>query len=434
MLWLNFSKIQEEEYNSAFENINTYNSLPKLSIPTDITDTQLKQFVKNIVKMNSQANIALIIKLTDLIHYFRLCKMNERDLKFIKRLLKDKNIRAAHKADGIRFLLLKYLGGIWIDMTIVCMVPLKTIVNSNSFCMPYMPLDFGLKLIFLSNVSQYFKDIGMRLFELDEANIWLHVLPENYFISAQARDKIVTNVLEELIIAWNFVWFNIQSSNVSVALTLQYDKWLAKYLKSITEKNLFKFSADVTNAYTYDQEILELWQPSVYLFNYIQIWITLNNLCKTNVLTIEETGVLKGCYNFKISKRLNEFGYPDTLIDDILHKLQIKREFRDFVQSMCNSGGCEDILLMKWDWKYSIKLISSQYLRLYRFIPRSGDQRYSTSKHSFLDTLINSQISCNEFIDVLKKLEVYFIKFSSKTRNTPLCKELIKTIANCEKK
>jgi hypothetical protein len=91
-----------------------------------VLDDSIMFFVENIKRLHPEPLWAynIIQSLKDIEKFLE----EYEDIEIIKIIMMDKNIKPAHKSDFIRFILLKYYGGYWLDITTFIVAPLDEII------------------------------------------------------------------------------------------------------------------------------------------------------------------------------------------------------------------------------------------------------------------------------------------------------------------
>ena len=405
LFWVNFNK-----KDNIINNKVNVNDIDKNL--NSISDCKIKFFINFIRKSHNKETGWTVNVITNksILNYWisQMTTDGNEDKDFITQIMNHQYIKPAHKSDCMRYLLLKYFGGIWVDTTTFVFSDLSKLIENKTFVVPYMNIYQGINLFFgdpkntiksLNNKTETtFKLLKENIIELIELKTENMYIPENYFIASTKNNSIINNVILQLKQFWtNDTLKKIDAEN--------YDKVLCDYMYLITYNKLF-----ISSIWNFkpvdDTEFVKMWKDGAYLFNYIQLYnainennnksISHNNTIKNNKGKLIANNKIKLIANnkSKIIKnnkiKLREIG----IYNENFYKKECELNSEEF-------NSCVDIEISQSD--NEILLISASYLRLFR--------KNNGTPEIYYEKLMN-KYNYKAFIEVLLKNRQYFIKIS----------------------
>lgn len=340
----------------------------------------------------------------------------EGDQKALFNILHHNYIKPAHKSDVIRYFLLKYYGGLWIDSTTILFENPYKFIGPYDCIIPYMGTSFGLKLVFAEFLKfQYtnkFIDKNSFISKINYDTKKVHFIPENYFLGSVKYHPIMVDVLNQLKELWSDK--NLLTLTSEDAIT----DFLAEYIREISYNKLFTYTDDKLDYLA--KNSLNIWKWNTYLFNYIQLYIAIMNYkCK-------KYNSIDNCYK----ERFEEQALWDKGWKEFTNALCIVPE-SEF--NVCNN------LQLKCKDNNLILLLAVTYARLFRFSPQKDDERWQAGfKKSFIQNkvydIIRKSEDCKdlqckeklrmEFIETMTKNQIPFVKVSSSSVKYPKQKHM----------
>lgn len=335
---------------------------------------------------------------------------------WLKDLLNNDFVGPAHKSDALRYYYLYKMGGIWIDLSTFLVSPLDDLItqNADGFTCYYMPSNICASwLIKIS--SDIFENVPMKTYinnivplQADIINIKhkkFDFITENYFLIFSKENEICNNVLEQLKSFWSTAIPKIKSKeDYCYELNmLLYD--LFKKVYKITNRGLpYLDLLDKTNIKdTVKNIILKEYFDCAYFFNYLQLYLAVQNYSKSN------SGKLTTIPN---SKKKN-----DTI------KLE---KLSSFSRELCLNNSCNNKVIKFSDKNKNIYLLSASYNRLSKW---SDDRnKRITWENTLAGDILENNDNPDTVLEKLREIEVYQLKYSSYTRDKSDSIAKLKTI------
>jgi len=242
-----------------------------------VLDENLLFFSNRIKFLHPCYEVNIITEWAKLIEYVEEDNM-------IMKLLNNQFVEPAHKADAIRFFLLKTHGGIWIDLSTFLVESVDSLIKNKSFVCFYAST---------KDVEQWilkpFKNMYNELSHTERNELLINqekyisikdekfdFMPENYFICSTKNHEIVVHIYEMLHEFWtNNLDRMIDESTTGTCQNL----YMMKLMNQIFHLNIPALAQDFipyNESCIYLQDIFD----NGYLFNYLQMYIGIQHYCK----------------------------------------------------------------------------------------------------------------------------------------------------------
>jgi len=310
-----------------------------------------------------------------------------KEEEMIIKLLDNTHVISAHKADVIRWFLLKNHGGIWIDLSTFLLAPVDSLIENKSFVCFYAStkdaeqwiikpfeniynnLSFKERQVFLNNQENYIslKDVNFDF------------IPENYFICSTKDHEITSSIYKMLNDFWTK---NIELMVCQTTMAFYINLYMLKLIKQIFNINLSQLTEDFipNRDCIYLKDIVDCG----YLFNYLQMYISIRDYCKN--LDYTESYInneVQSMSLFKMDKYCDniEFIFKDTRISLLS---------ATFIRTLKWSDKLEN--RMSWEGTYLGELIKN----------------------------VNTQEEANVLLNLFIDYKIYQFKFGSWTRNSTI--------------
>jgi hypothetical protein len=368
----------------------------------DLYDT-LTFFINRMKFQHPGWEINIITKWNDLIRY-----VENNDT--IMRVLDNNIIGPAHKADLIRYYLLKTYGGVWLDITTFIVMPIDRLLRTTSaeFICYYMG-DYDLREWLFPTLGEMFELVPYK----ERIDKWKTIedkymklrtskfsfIPENYFICSTPNNEIVIECFEML-----EEFYRNTVDRITDRDKLCYFTSLLTYnlinevfdIDTLDFKLIETFGGIITPIHEYsvlmDKLLRNVIKDCGYFFNYLQLYVSIKRFCDNGSATRFEYKILPK------TKLINSLAANNLCIDNICKNIEIHQR-----------------------GKPSILLTSATYSRVGKYADSIPDR--ISWDNTYLGELLKGIRNQNEANLLLKKLEsegFFMFKFSSFTRTSPI--------------
>jgi hypothetical protein len=418
MLWLDFSTLKSTPAAAAA-------AAAKPDMTNFTGDSKIKQFVQHAQTLHIDTdwkiniinnNATLFYLLNDRVHRLK----SKLDAVWITQLLLEKNVGAAHKSDCIRYFLLKYYGGVWLDCSTLLVTPFTWLATTNcNFVVPYVAADQVVQWVMRPAM-----DVSDK-YSSTEQDIWVQdyffkqitwgkmamknpFVPENYFIASCPNHTIINSTLKKLETFWKITPANATKQTINRQIRQHIMDMM--YGKDKMFTHAFICADQVANCDRFtDPMYLEMIWSDGYLFNYIQMYSAIcewmGESTSTTQIQMQTTKNTQGklrkdkCYNKKF--------YSTRCIT-------ADSKLRDF-------DSCSEVKITSGN--KSIYMISASLLRYFKW----GETL--AARLEMKESMILKMLDFPDLQQKLTRNRQYFIKFGSRTRNSPIIHRLLEKLS-----
>jgi hypothetical protein len=367
-------------------------------------DYKLNFFLDRIKELHPQPHWEI-----NFISSYKTCIDDIVDNTWIKTVINNPNIGAAHKSDVLRFYYLYTRGGIWIDLSTFLITSLDDLVNinENGFTCYHVPIDMSQSwmikplssLYDLIPINNYIEILKLTTTQLKPKYFKFNFLAENYFCISQKNHEIPLKVLkmlkdfytnndmstkEKVLIANNeimLLMLNTLFDNTGVLLNI--NNQLATIYKEPVHRNGF----------------LNDMFFGGYLFNYLML--------------------SKAIFDFSIKK----YGKLNLLpLNQKRNKIIQEHKIIEISSFICKNNYCNDFIINISEGN-NINLLSSSYNRLSKW--NNNMEKRISWDNTISGNLINKAKTKEQIIEKLINIDILQLKFGSWTRQSKVVNKLI---------
>jgi hypothetical protein len=359
--------------------------------------------------------------ITDKLYLERM--FNQHNETFMTELLNHPVIDFAKKSDAIRFFLLKYYGGFWIDLSTFLFSSLDSYYNDDeekSFIGMYTQ-SYMVERIFVDSFNKMSDGVNTQLFlseeyhRLQSRHIKLKneykafpFIPESFFVACEPNHKITENIFSQLKKFWTLNLREIDSKQTlcqkmnDLMNTLSHKVFdidileyelIDNFPDDNSDENLIKFKNEMKN---------RMWNCA-YIYIYLQMYIALVDYIKagSNPSITQSEGDIS-----------SDFKYKDELCT---------------FDQKSNINFCKTITIKRTEETKTISLVP---LSLYRLIKwgNTEHERVTFEKTQIYESLkdVETRDEAEAIIAEYVKNGIYQIKFSHWTRGNEMPKILMR--------
>jgi hypothetical protein len=382
-----------------------------------ILDQRLTYFKNRIIHQHPEWEINIITSWRKLIQYIK-------DEKVLLDVVNNPIIGGAHKADSVRFFLLKKFGGFWLDISTFLFVPLDIYYEKQPdakfigyFTPPFMVEDIifnSLGDMFdsvqFNKIVEKFKPNQSEYIKLNDNYKDFPFIPENFFIAAEPNNEIINDVFQQLMTFWRDAIPFIKDKET---LCYQINLLMNDIAKEIFKINYLDYeltqiyeSSDITNNAFIKKALDNVWHCG-YVFNYLQMYIAIIKYIKNN--------------NLALSQESNPTEFQSKYNNDLCS-----------IDGRINA--CQNIVgTNKINNQNVLYLLSLSYNRLIKW-ENTLDDRISFD-NTYIKNLIDSLgktpgLTPEKIIEHLSNMGIYQIKFSSWTRKSNIIEKFMELYPN----
>lgn len=371
---------------------------------------QLQYFKDRIIFQHPLWNVNIITEWSTLMDLIQ-------DDNTLIRLLDNPIIGPQHKSDAIRFFLLNKFGGFWVDLSTFLLTSLDVYLDThpNSTFITYYTPPFMVEEILFSSLNPMFdrvdfdeivkkvKPVQGKYIKLNEKYKKYPFIPENFFIACIPGHPIIQDIYHQIITFWRDSIPRIVDAST---LCYELNKLMNNLAGEVFEINdlnyelLQLFDNDTTADKNFLMDIFDKVWNCGYIFNYLQMYISIIGYIKSNHLLITQE---------PSANRLEE------------HSENLCSEENE------NINSCQNIVCIDRNTKEEIYLLSLSTSRLIKW----GNTM--SSRISMEDTYLSKKIAMIEngtlepemLIRDILSMGIYQIKFSSWTRDSAIIPKIM---------
>lgn len=410
-----------------------------------VLSDRLLYFKNRIEKMHKDDgwNINIITKWDDIMNIVS-------NYSWVTKVLSNPFIGGAHKSDILRYIILLQHGGVWLDISSFIIKPLTELITDLDskdigFC---CMADKNLSYFFLRETSEMYDRMSIKDMKMEgkkyltlkphnkDADPFLPVIPENYFIVCRSNHSIVNSIIIELRRMWSSVLTTKQMKQFlkdhQIVGNLCKEKYVERDGKSLVCLLLNKYMATMINTYF----VIES-DPLKDLFKkYSNHYINAKGDIKYLNLSIDyNSGIANEDFKnmFNCSYLFNYlqiyqsvYNYMKTVGE---RKIEyVERKFIDDIQNIehykdiCSDRDCLDVLVnldnKSFQYEGNVYFISSSYYRLIKWANNMEDR--VTFDNTWLRKVLDGagkEQDAKEKMAELQKAGIYYVKFSGWTRD-----------------
>lgn len=369
-----------------------------------VLNSQLLFFVNRIKELHPTYNINFINKWKECMDSL------DDDFDWIKRLIQNPNLGAAHKSDILRFYYLYKIGGVWVDISTFFVVPIDDLVEQNKdgftcFYVPhnvcqtwiYKPLATLYDLLPVDNLA------GLSQFvhcDMNDKYSNFTFIPESYFCISNKNNPICNTILEMYKEFHNDADMTSKQSFIN-----SRNRYIHKLCCDIFDNNtgilkpIIEQSKNIWKTEPSHSEFLNNIYDSGYLFIYLMMFVAIAEYSLTHEMT------------------------PKKLNND--KRVRVLGGVPDDIQGICNSNACYNITLSNKDAfsNPKIHLLSGSYNRLSKWNNKL-EQRLSWND-TLAGDIIEKATDKDDLIRKLMEIDITQLKFGAWTRDSSIIPKLM---------
>ena len=322
------------------------------------------------------------------------------DRPWIRSIVENKNIGAAHRSDVLRFYYLYTHGGVWIDISTFFVSSVDELVekNGSGFTCFYIPSDIGQSWM-VKPVSALYDLVSLEQFNAVVSELssgmsarYAHFpyVPENYFLISAPKHPIVLKVLRMFKSFYGTADLSSKDKVRTANCRYTFELFISVFS---TNSGIPQRVADRMNGRSYSDSTDALLSgvfDGGYLFNYLMLLISIAEHTRdARVIVV-----------------------PSTT------RATVVKETGGMGASMCRGNACYDLEIRGT----GVRLLSASYSRLGKWSDNI-EQRISW-EGTVAGRIIFGAASLREACERLSAIGIHQLKFGSWTRNSPVVQKL----------
>ena len=376
---------------------------------------QLKYFKNRIIFQHPSWNVNIITEWSVLMELIQ-------DDNVLVRLLDNDIIGPQHKSDAIRFFLLNKFGGFWIDLSTFLLAPLDIYLDThpNSTFITYYTPPFMVEEILFSSLNPMFDNVNFdeivrkikpiqgKYIKLNDEYKNYPFIPENFFIACVPGHPIILGIYNQVIDFWSYSIPRITDPSTLCFELNKLMNSLASEVFDINDLNyelIQLFDKDTTADKKFLMFLLDKAWNCGYIFNYLQMYISIVDYIKSNNLLITQE--------------------PST------NSLEKHRE-NLCTQENENINSCQNIVCINENTTEEIYLLSLSNNRLIKWADTMSSRVSLDDSYlkEGLEMIENGSLEPEMLIQDILSMGIYQIKFSSWTRDSTIIPKLMEIYPN----
>lgn len=326
--------------------------------------------------------------------------INSIDQPWIREIVENKNIGAAHRSDVLRFYLLYKHGGVWMDISTFFVVSVDELVqkNGSGFTCFYVPCELGQSWM-VKPVSALYDLVSLEQFNAVVSQLssgmsamYAHFpyVPENYFLVSAPKHPIVLTVLRMFRRFYETADLSSKDKVRTANCRYTFEMFITVFS---TDSGIAQRVAGMMNGRPYTDETDALLSgifDGGYLFNYLMLLISIADHTR----------------------------HTHTVLVPSKTREAVVKETGGMGTSMCRGNACYDLEIRG----AGVMLLSASYNRLGKWSDNL-DQRVSW-EGTVAGRIIFGARTLREACDRLSAIGIHQLKFGSWTRKSPVVQKL----------